>query len=156
MVAHYRFHHAVDTIRMAHKGAAFHEEVEAHHVRTTVGTAGTGTHGADDARHEGHMVVHGAAFSDLSLIPKHFEHVQTQDIGLAHLQRAVLLQQGFAYGAFARDGVLDARSMRHFVEHDLGKEGMEIDELGWVRRNKHSSDRHQDRVELGPHGVLEL
>jgi len=121
-----------------------------------VGAGGAESHGPEDAGHEADIVVHQLALADLVLLAQRLDHVQAQDIGLALFHGRGLLLESLAHRALAIDGVLDAQAVRHLVEHGVLEKGVEGDVLALVLGDELPGDGHQDLVELGAHGVLEL
>ena len=113
-------------------------------------------HRAEDAGHEGHVVVHQFPFVDLTQFTEPGDHVQSEDVRLAFLQRAVLFHQCFAHGAFSVHGVLDPQAMGHLMEHRVLEERIERDVGTLLLFHQHPGDGHHDAIELGTHGILEL
>ena len=54
------------------------------------------------------------------------------------------------------DGVFDAQSVGHFVEHGVGEEGIKGDVPSLLLCNQHFGNGDQDLVVLGLHGVFQL
>jgi len=84
------------------------------------------------------------------------DHVEAQDISLAFFQGASLLLQGLPHLSLTIDSVLDPEPVGHFVEHDVGKERIEVEVASLVLGDELVSHRQQDLLKLGLHGILEL
>ena len=67
-----------------------------------------------------------------------------------------MLFQSSTNGIGAIQGVLDAQTVRHLVEHGVAKEGVKRDMLTLIFRNEHFGNRNEDLVEFGLHRVLQL
>ena len=75
-----------------------------------------------DSGHEGYVIILELSFCDLTFFAQFLHHVQTQDIGLAFLQRGGMLLHRMANGALTVQRVFNAQTMGHFVKHRVAEE----------------------------------
>src|SRR6185312_15628501 len=106
--------------------APFFEERELGGVSSTVRVGGPESNRAEDAGQKGDVIVLQRSLQ-LAPLLQLGDHVEAQDISLSFFQGASLLLQGLPHRSLAVDGVLDPQPVRHFVEHDIGKERIEIE-----------------------------
>ena len=83
-------------------------------------------------------------------------HVQPENIGFAFLERRRLVLERLSHRSLARQRILDAQTVRHFVEHRVLEKGVEVDESPLVFGDQHVADGDENLFELRPHRVLEL
>ena len=141
---------------VAAKRAVPLEEVESHHIGPAVGARAAEPHRTEDAGDEGDVVVADVALGNLPFLEQPTDHVEAENVGLALLHGGGMLPQRFADSSLPRDGVLDTQAVRHLVEHRVAEEGIECDVPTLILRYQHVGDGHEDAVELGLHGVLQL
>ena len=121
-----------------------------------MGTGSTETHRAEDACHEGGVVVFHRGVGILTHLGQLGHEIETQHIGFGFLEGVVLVSQSLADGTFTRDGVLDAHAVGGLVEHYVGKESVKLDVFQRLRGHQLLGDGVKDLVELSLHSVLEL
>ena len=85
----------------------------------------TEPYGAEQARHHRDIVVAQIDLAKLTGFVQLGNHVQTENIRLALFHARGNIEQRFPDRAFAGNRVLDAKPVRNFVKHRVGKKSIE-------------------------------
>ena len=130
--------------------------VEAHHVGNAVCLGGTEADTAQDTGNEGDESILFGAVSNFAHFDEFGGEEETTDVGFGFFPLAVLLAEGFAHALAVGYGVLDAKTVSHFVEADIAEECIEVHIVQLVVANQQVGNGLKDGLELGLHGVLKL
>ena len=116
----------------------------------------TETHRAENSRHEGGVIFFKCGVGVFAHFVKLGDEEQAEDVGFCFFQCRILLLKRVTHRAAAVEGVLDAKAVRHLVEHHVGEESVEFDVFTRVFRDQNVGNRYDDFVEFRLHGIFEL
>ena len=132
------------------------EKAELHQIRAAVRARPAEADRAEDRREKRDVVIVEALVLELPSLDELGDHEQTEHVGFRFFESRGALLERVPDASAAVDGVLDAESVGDFVEHDVGEERVEVDELALIFGDNELADGNEDLVELRPHGILEL
>ena len=111
---------------------------------------------AEDARQKRDEIIANVTVGPFALFGELRHHVDAQNVSLPLFHRRRMLLPCLTHGPPTGNGVLDPQPVRHLMEHDVGEKRVERDVLALIFGDQHAGYWHENAVELGLQGVLQL